>query len=171
MSNREPDGGLHTDRWEWVPVELMLSVGATGSGAGWSIFHSSEGKLCSYGPSLQHSLPLWLHPKKENKWSEPSFVRKAEIKDGGTFNHHLTREACMILHIKLVYLDIRRLWKQLFNVGCVSRRFLKSENNPGGVVRRSFLIMSGLVSWQRLEGHKYTSTSTLTTKLGCVSSD
>lgn len=35
-------GGLHTDRWEWVPVVLMLSVGVTGSGAGESIFSSSQ---------------------------------------------------------------------------------------------------------------------------------
>lgn len=62
VSYREPDGGLHADRWEWVPVVLTLSVGVAGSGVDGSIF-SSQRVNC---PHKVHPgkcvLPHWLIP-------------------------------------------------------------------------------------------------------------
>lgn len=59
----------------------MCSCGADALCGSWLVsFHRSEGKLCTRGPSVQHSLALELHPKK-NKWHEILLVLTGDTKD------------------------------------------------------------------------------------------
>lgn len=92
MSYWELDGGLHTNRWEWVPVVLLLSVGVAGSGAGWSIFSPLRVNCAHkvYRYSTAHDCGF-IQRKKNDEMRHFLYVRK--MKDCAVSNYTYLKAA------------------------------------------------------------------------------
>lgn len=105
MSYRELDGGLHTDRWEWVPAVLMLSVGVAGSGAGWSIF-------CSQRVNCAHK--VWrcstAHPRGFN------LLKNKKINNETRYYLHARRKkrAALCIVILVVFFILKKGTRRIF---------------------------------------------------------